>query len=85
MVVSTTEDFKRMSLKEMERKEKRKMKRRDGDITPRKGKSITKISHLGVKILFFLGDKFVICECLIKFLKLIIFLSLASLYLKDLM
>ena len=53
MVVSTTEDFKRMSLKEMERKEKRKMKRRDGDITPRKGKSITKISYLGVKILGF--------------------------------
>ncbi|GFS00860.1 EF-hand calcium-binding domain-containing protein 7-like isoform X9 [Elysia marginata] len=38
MVVSTTEDFKKMSLKEMERKEKRKAKRRDGDITPRKDK-----------------------------------------------
>ncbi|RUS84254.1 hypothetical protein EGW08_008006 [Elysia chlorotica] len=38
MVVSTTEDFKKMSLKEMERKEKRKAKRRDGDTTPRKDK-----------------------------------------------
>ena len=37
MVVSTTEDFKKMSIKEMDRKEKRKAKRRDGDITPRKG------------------------------------------------
>ncbi|XP_005105109.1 EF-hand calcium-binding domain-containing protein 7 isoform X4 [Aplysia californica] len=36
MVISTAEDYKKMSIRMMEKKEKRKLKKKDGEVTPRR-------------------------------------------------
>lgn len=36
-MMTTTEDYKKMAIKALEKKERQKLKSRDGEITPRKG------------------------------------------------
>ena len=37
MIISTADEYKKISVRMMEKKEKRKLKKKDPEITPRKG------------------------------------------------
>ncbi|XP_012941722.1 EF-hand calcium-binding domain-containing protein 7 isoform X2 [Aplysia californica] len=50
MVISTAEDYKKMSIRMMEKKEKRKLKKKDGEVTPRRERDDTSLgSQLSVR------------------------------------